>query len=101
MEQFFDNNVTNFWWGIAAFVLFVLVFFRLGFKHILDAVDAREKKIAGQMKEAEDAYVRAKRVQADVDAKFAAAEGSIANLIAEARKHAEEHQNALLEKGPT
>ncbi len=99
MEQFFDNNIWNFWWGIGAFVLFVLLFFRLAFKHILAAVDARERQIAGQMKEAEDAYLRAKRVQAEVDAKFAAAESSIAALIADARKHAEELKTDLLEKG--
>jgi F-type H+-transporting ATPase subunit b len=101
MEEFFDSNLANFIWGCAAFVVFVLILFRLGVKHILAAIDAREAKIAKEIKEAESAYARAKKVQADVDAKFAAAESRISELMAEARRDAEEQRTQMVEKGRT
>ncbi len=101
MEEFFESNVANFFWGVAAFIVFVMIFYRLAVKHILAAIDAREAKISQQMKEAEDAYVRAKRVQADVDAKFAAAETKISAMMTEARKDAESFKADLVDKGKT
>jgi F-type H+-transporting ATPase subunit b len=97
--EFLESNLVNFLWGVAAFVIFVVVLLKLGVKRILAAVDAREAKIAREIKEAEDAYARAKKVQAEVDAKFAAAESRIAALMADARKDAESHKADLLEKG--
>jgi F-type H+-transporting ATPase subunit b len=101
MDEFFASNVANFIWGCAAFLVFVLGFYMLGVKHILAAVDAREAKIAREIREAEEAYARAKKVQADVDAKFAAAESKISELMAEARRDAEKHKGDLVEKGRT
>jgi F-type H+-transporting ATPase subunit b len=99
MEEFLDSNLANFLWGVGAFVVFVLVLYRLAVKQILGAIDAREAKIAKEMKEAEDAYARAKKVQSDVDAKFAAAESRISELMAEARRDAEAQKTQMVEKG--
>jgi F-type H+-transporting ATPase subunit b len=99
IRSFLESNLINFLWSMSAFIVFVLILLRYGVKHILAAVDAREAKITSEMKAAEDAYVRAKQVQSEVDAKFAAAEGRIATLMAEARKLAENQKAELLEKG--
>ncbi|MBA2479609.1 MAG: F0F1 ATP synthase subunit B [Planctomycetes bacterium] len=98
-SEFLESNAVNFFWGLAAFLLFVVILLKFAFTRILAAVDAREAKIAGQMKEAEDAYTRAKKVQAEVDAKFAAAETRIAELMAEARSDAEAQKTQMVEKG--
>jgi F-type H+-transporting ATPase subunit b len=99
LKTFLESNYVNFFWSLSAFVIFVLFFLRFGVKHILAAVDAREAKIAKELKEAEDAYARAKKVQGEVDAKFAAAEGRIATLMADARKDAENQKAQMLDKG--
>jgi F-type H+-transporting ATPase subunit b len=99
LKQFLESNAINFWWGLAAFGVFFVVLLPMGVRKILAAVDAREGKIAQELKEAEDAYARAKKVQSEVDAKFAAAEGRIAALMADARKDAENQKTQLLEKG--
>lgn len=101
IAEFLESNAASFFWGLAAFIVFVVILLRVGVKQILAAVDAREAKIAKELKEAEDAYARAKQVQADVDAKFAAAESKIAALMSEARKDAEAHKADLVEKGKT
>ncbi len=101
MEEFFNSNLANFLWGVAAFVIFVMILFRVGVKHVLVAIDAREAKIAKEMKEAEDAYARAKKVQSEVDAKFAAAESRISELMAEARRDAEAQKTQMVDKGRT
>lgn len=97
--ELLESNAWNFFWGLAAFIVFVLIIGRIGVRQILTAVQAREEKIAREMKEAEDAYARARKVQADVDAKFAAAEGRIAELMNQARAAAEGHRTELVEKG--
>ncbi len=99
MNSFLESNLANFVWGLVAFLVFVVLLFRYGSKHVLDLVQKREDTIARQMKEAEDAYARAKKVQSDLDAKFAAAEARIAELMVQARKAAEAHRAELVEKG--
>jgi F-type H+-transporting ATPase subunit b len=98
-KEFLENYGYNFVWGLAAFAVFGGIFYRYAITAILKAVDAREAKIASDLKEAEDAYARAKKVQADLDAKFAAAEGRIAMLMTEARKDAESQKIQMVEKG--
>ena len=99
LKQLLESNAYNFFWGLSAFVIFVVFILPIGIRKILAAVDAREAKIAADLKEAEDAYARAKKVQSEVDAKFAAAESRIAALMAESRKDAETQKAELLEKG--
>ena len=99
LKQLLESNAYNFFWGLSAFVIFVVIVIPMGVRKILAAVDAREAKIASDLKEAEDAYARAKKVQSEVDAKFAAAESRIAALMAESRKDAETQKAEMLEKG--
>jgi len=98
-EEFLSSNTTNFYWGIAAFLVFTMGLYRLGLSHVVTAIDAREKKLAGELKASEEAYARAKKVQADVDAKFAAAESRINELMDKARKDAEALKDQMVEKG--
>jgi F-type H+-transporting ATPase subunit b len=97
--KFIDAHVASFVWSLAAFVLFVVVIYRFGVKTVIAAVDAREKRIAGQLKESEEAFARARKVQAELDAKMKDAEHAIQGMMAEARRDAEAHKAAMIEQG--
>ncbi|MFM2090266.1 MAG: hypothetical protein RLZZ127_755 [Planctomycetota bacterium] len=93
------QRIPDFLWGLAAFITFVLILFRLGFKHVIAAIDARDRKIASDLKEAEDINAQAKSLKAELDAKMKAAEAKVTALMAEANRNAEAARSALVEKG--
>ncbi len=93
------QRIPDFLWGLAAFVTFVLILFRLGFKHVLTAIDARDRKIAADLKEAEDINAQARQLKSELDAKMKAAEAKVTALMAEANRNAEAARSALIEKG--
>jgi F-type H+-transporting ATPase subunit b len=93
------QRIPDFLWGLAAFVTFVLILFRLGFKHVIAAIDARDRKIAADLKEAEDINAQARSLKAELDAKMKAAEAKVTALMAEANRNAEAARSALIEKG--
>ncbi len=99
IQEFLSSNIASFLWSLSAFVVFVLLLLKLGVKHILAAVDAREAKIAHELGEAEATFLRAKATQADLDAKMRAAEARIAELMAEGRRDAEAIKGKLVEQG--
>lgn len=99
MEEFLSSNAANFWWGLGAFAVFVLLFIQLGVKGVLRAVDAREEKIARELKESEAAYAKAKQVKEQLDAQMRGAETKIAEMIAEARRDGEASKAKLVEQG--
>jgi F-type H+-transporting ATPase subunit b len=99
IQEFLQSNIASFLWALSAFVVFVLVFYRLGVKHILAAVDARDRKIAADLKEAEDINAQAKALKSELDAKMKAAESKVTALMAEANRNAEAARSAMIEKG--
>jgi len=99
MNDFFSDNIVHFWWAVSAFVVFVLIFFKLGVKQILAAVDARDEKIARELKESEDAYTKAKHVRAELDARMRGAEAEIAKLMANSKREAEANKLQIVEQG--
>jgi F-type H+-transporting ATPase subunit b len=99
MQDFFSSNAVQFVWGLSAFAVFVLILVKLGVKQVLAAVDAREAKIAGDLKEAEDTAARAKKVQAELEAKMKGAEHEIQGMMAEARRDGEAHKIKMIEQG--
>ena len=99
MDQLLASFDVHFYWGIAAFVVFVLVLYRMGVKHILVAVEAREERIRSNLAEAELAATKAKQVRADLDKQMREAEGRIQEMIAEARRDAEALKSSMLDQG--
>jgi F-type H+-transporting ATPase subunit b len=89
MDKFFSDNLVHFFWALAAFVAFVLLFVKLGVKHVLAAVDARESKIARELKESEEAYAKAKQVREELDRLMKGAEAKISEMIKEATRDGE------------
>jgi F-type H+-transporting ATPase subunit b len=89
MDEFLNSNLASFIWGLAAFVVFVLILLKLAVKHVLAAVDAREARIARELAESEAAYVKAKQTEVELAKQMKGAEAKIAELIAEAKRDAE------------
>ena len=99
MNELLQSNLASFIWGLSIFVVFILVLLKLGVKHVLAAVDAREAKIARELKESEEAYAKAKKIEADLDRQMKGAEAKIAEMIAEGRRDAEALKGKAVEAG--
>lgn len=99
MDAILSNFLAQFLWGLAAFVVFVLILFKVGVKQILAAVDAREAKIKADLQAADDAASHAKKVIAENEAKMKAAEHEIQERMTEFRRDAEAHKIKLIDQG--
>ncbi|MFW5752899.1 MAG: hypothetical protein ACOCYV_02485 [Planctomycetota bacterium] len=97
--DFLFGAIPDFVWGVVAFVLFVLVLYRMGIKNILVAVDAREGRIRAQMEAAASAAAAAAIRQEKLDAEFAAVEDKIRAMMAEARRDAAVLRERAIEEG--
>jgi F-type H+-transporting ATPase subunit b len=89
MNEFLSSYLGSFIWSLSIFVVFVLILLKVGVKHVLAAVDAREAKIARELKESEDAYAKAKALKDELDAKMRGAEAKISEMIKEAARDGE------------
>jgi F-type H+-transporting ATPase subunit b len=89
MNEILSSYLASFIWSLSIFVVFILIFLKLGVKHVLAAVDARESKIARELKESEEAYTKAKTLKDELDQKMKGAEAKIAEMIKEAARDGE------------
>ena len=89
MNEFLTSNLASFIWSLSVFVVFILLILKLGVKHVLAAVDARESKIARELKESEDAYAKAKSLKEELDRQMKGAEAKISEMIKEAARDGE------------
>lgn len=96
---FLLNHAASYWYGLAAFVIFAFVIAKFGIKPIVDAVEARDRKITDQLAEADRTAERAKELKARLDAELAGAESRIAEMMNDARKDAEANKAKVLEDG--
>ena len=85
--------------GLFAFVAAVLIVLKVGIKPVVQAIDAREKKIASQLDQAEETNRKAAELQADLDKQFAGAEAKIAEMIRNAESEGNEHKQRIIEDG--
>lgn len=89
MNEFLSSYLASFIWSVSIFVVFILILLKLGVKHVLAAVDAREAKIARELKESEEAYAKAKTMKEELDRQMKGAEAKISELIKEASRDGE------------
>ena len=99
MVDFFLGHIPDFLWGVSAFIVFVLILFKVGLRPVLAAVDAREARIRKDLADAEQAVLESKRQRAANEAERRAHEARIAEAMAEVRRDAEEHKGKLVEQG--
>jgi F-type H+-transporting ATPase subunit b len=101
MDALLSSFTAQFFWGLSAFIVFVLVLYRLGVTKILAAVDARDEKIRKDLAEAESAAAKAKQMQAELEKKIRATEEQVTATATRMRLEAESAKDALVEKGRT
>lgn len=99
--DFLLNHAHSFYFGFAAFIIFAFLIAKLGIKPIVQAIDAREAKLARELKESEEAYAKARTLKDQLDAQMRSAEGRIAEMLAEARRDGEALKAQLVEHGRT
>jgi F-type H+-transporting ATPase subunit b len=99
MEPFFSSFLANFFWGLAAFAVFVLILLRLGVKHVLAAIDARDAKIAKDLGDAEAANRKAQELKTGLERTIRETEDKVGALLAQARREADEARDQVLKKG--
>lgn len=97
--EFLLNHAHSYWFGLAAFVIFATIIAKFGIKPIVAAIDAREAKLARELKESEEAYAKAKTLKEQLDAQLRSAETRIAEMMAEGRRDAEAQKAALVDQG--
>jgi len=97
--DFLLNHANSFYFGFGAFIIFAFLIAKLGIKPIVQAIDAREAKLARELKESEEAYAKARTLKDQLDAQMRSAEGRIAEMMAEARRDGEALKAQLVEHG--
>lgn len=97
--DFLLNHAYSFYFGLGAFLCFLVLLAKFGIKPITQALDARDAKIASDLKESEDAYLKAKSLKEQLDTQLRNAESKIAEMMAEARRDAEAHKARTVEQG--
>ena len=78
-----------------------LILAKFGIKPIIDAIDARDKRISDQLAEAESVAAKAAEQQKELDEKLAGVEALINERMAEAKRDGEAAKAAMLEEGRT
>jgi F-type H+-transporting ATPase subunit b len=99
IADFVNGHIPDFVWALAAFVVFVLILFKVGLKPVAAALDAREAKLARELKESEEAYAKARALKDQLDAQMRNAEAKIGEMMAEARRDGEALKAQLVEHG--
>jgi F-type H+-transporting ATPase subunit b len=97
--DFLLNHAHSFYFGVGAFIVFAFLIAKLGIKPIVQAIDAREAKLARELKESEEAYAKARTLKDQLDAQMRNAEAKISEMMAEARRDGEAHKAQLIEQG--
>jgi F-type H+-transporting ATPase subunit b len=97
--NFLLNHAYSFWFALGAFMIFFFLLAKFAIKPVVQAIDARDAKIARDLKESEDAYTRAKTLKDQLDAQLRGAEAKIGEMMNEARRDAEAHKVKMVETG--
>lgn len=82
--------------ALIAFLVIWAILAKLAWPMIIKALDAREEKITGDLKAAEDAKVKAEEHVRDQEEQIAAAKREAASIISAARREAEEERSKII-----
>ncbi|MBA3845102.1 MAG: F0F1 ATP synthase subunit B [Planctomycetes bacterium] len=96
--DFLLNHAYSFYFGFAAFLIFFVLLAKFGISPIVKAIDAREAKIASDVKSAHDAAEHATKLKNELDAQMRSVESKIAAMMAEANRDGEARKAALVEQ---
>lgn len=82
--------------ALIAFLAIWLILAKLAWPMIIKTLDAREQKIAGDLKAAEDAKLKAQQDARAQEEQIAAANREAADIIAAAKREAEEERSKII-----
>ena len=85
-------------WTIGIFVALVLILRKLAWKPLLEAVEAREKRIADSLQKADEVQKAAGEIAARQEAALSEAHGKAKAVLDEARAQAEDYRKREVEK---
>ena len=94
----FEVEFGLFFWTWLVFAVLLYVLYKYAYPAILGATEEREKRIAGQLSEAERLNAEARTLLAEQQKLSAEARGQAQAMLADARSAAENERAATLEK---
>ena len=93
-----DFDPSAFMLTLIVFLILLALLMKFAWNPILDALDARERRIEDSVKSAENAKEEAERMLADYKAKLADAEAQVAQRVEEGRAMAQRQADEIVEK---
>ncbi|MDH4199417.1 MAG: F0F1 ATP synthase subunit B [Spirochaetia bacterium] len=84
-------------WTVVTFTLVLLVLWRYAWKPIIEALDARNDKIEGDLKKSEDLRKEAEDLLKSYSDKIDSAKHEVNGMLEKARKDAEDLRNKILQ----
>lgn len=85
-------------WSLVTFFLLLIVLRRIAWGPLLNAVEARENRIAESLEKAESAQQNAEKLLAEQQEKLAAAQEEMQQLVKEGKQVAEKMKNDIVEQ---
>ncbi len=85
-------------WSLVTFFLLLIVLRRIAWGPLLNAVEARENRIAESLEKAESAQKNAEKLLAEQQEKLAAAQEEMQQLVKEGKQVAEKMKNDIVEQ---
>lgn len=98
MEALIHPHFGLTFWTIFIFILLLILLSKFVWKPMLDAIDAREKKIAGDLEQAKKAREEAEKYKADIEKRLAELKNEIKKRYDEAVYEANTEKEKIIEK---
>jgi F-type H+-transporting ATPase subunit b len=84
-------------WSLVTFLVFLFVLKKLAWLPLIEGLDRREARIRQDIDDAETARLKAEQLLAEHDAKLAQVQEEVREILAEARRDAEQTRQSILD----
>ena len=101
MDKLLQPNFGLIFWTIVNFLILVILLAKFAWKPIINALDAREKKIKDDISSAQLARQEAQKIQQEMEAKLEALSSQSAQKLKEAQEIANEEKKKILDSATT
>lgn len=89
MDKLFTPDVGLMVWTVVVFVILLAIMGKFGWRPLIKAIEAREKRLRDERQAAEAARTEAQRIQSDLEAKLAGLDAKSREVLAAASKEAD------------
>lgn len=101
MDKLLQPNFGLIFWTIVNFLILVILLAKFAWKPIINALDAREKKIKEDISSAQLARAEAQKIQQEMEAKLEELSSQSAQKLKEAQEIANEEKKKILDSAAT